>query len=351
MQHKINSLSFSFISILFMSVFSSFCIGELFTDSTTSELIFSLSLGLLLGFLCLNIFFYFFYQEDISIFHLISSKFPKAISFLWISLLLILSFFLARFLFFEFSIFIQDNMSFELPIFFISTLFLISSYFLSKEGINAIIISGIIFFFCNFIFTVLSFLLSIPNIKTENLYPIAWNGFSTSSFLFTFLLSFVPLFFLLVVGKEKIRNNQLYKEYQKKIYIFTSIFLIFKVLFIIAILGIPYIKILNYPTVHILKKISVLNFIERVDEFFLLSSFLSSYFVFTFIIYYIKEGICSIFRIKKENVLLLGIYSIFFLCSFFLEKQSSFFLFFSFTFIFILHLLLFIALKLKKLLN
>lgn len=348
MQHKINSLSFSFISILFITVFSSFSISLLFSFDTTSEIIFSLFIGLVIGFFCLNIFFYFFYQEDDNIFCLITSNFSKIISFLWISIVLILSFFIARFLFFEFSIFIKDNMSFELPLLFISTLFLISSYFLVKEGINAIIVSGIIFFFCILLFTFISFLLSVPNIQTENLYPIVWNNLSLSPIFFSFLLSFVPIFFLLVVGKEKVRNNNLYREYQKKAYIFTSIFLIFKILFIIAILGIPYIKILEYPTVHILKKISILNFIERVDEFFLLSSFLSIYFVFTFIIYYIKEGICSIFRIRKESVLLLGIYSIFFLCSFFLEKQSSFFLFFSFSFIFILHLFLFISLKLKK---
>ena len=72
---------------------------------------------------------------------------------------------------------------------------------------------------------------------------------------------------------------------------------------VIGILGFDLIKIYNYPEVTILKKISLLNIIDRLENLLSINIFFSL-FVFISVNFYIfNEGIKRIFNIKKEKIL------------------------------------------------
>lgn len=347
MQQKINSFSFSFITFILMNVFFLFSMPYFYNLSNTTDILISCAIGFLIGYLFLQLFFFFFYQPD-NIFVYLKKNFSTIVSYLFLFLLLFLCFLITRYLLFSICLFLEENMSMDLSLFAIYLLLLISSFFLVKEGKNTILITGIIFFFLSIFFIILSTGFSFFSINQELIYPITFSQISPKLSLYTFLFCFVPILFLLAIPKNTIRNETSYQKQQKKIYLFTSIFLLFKILLFIAILGIPYLKILKYPEIHILKQISLFHFIERIEESFLLWHFLIAYFTITFLIYYIKEGMLTFFHIKKEKNLLLGIYLIFLFSYLFISEQSILSPLLFLSLFLLLHLLIFILIQIKK---
>ena len=158
--------------------------------------------------------------------------------------------------------------------------------------------SFIIFIFIIFL-TICSTIGLITKFNINNILPILESGISktiNSGNKIT-LTSILPLFILLNIPKNSIKNNKNITKYILVFYLI-SMFLIFILTILsIGILGDNIIKIYAHPEYIILKKISLFGFIDHIENIVYLKWIFNSIITLTLIIYYISTTI----KIKKNN--------------------------------------------------
>lgn len=110
------------------------------------------------------------------------------------------------------------------------------------------------------------------------------------------LTDVVPIFMLLIVEKDKVEKKEKLKKYLIFFYCLAFLFVFLAILLTVGSLGIHLSKLYQYPEYTVLKKISLFNFIERIENFIYIKWILSSFISLSLIIYYVKNTIR-----KKSN--------------------------------------------------
>ncbi len=141
----------------------------------------------------------------------------------------------------------------------------------------------------------------IPEVDINNLKPfvVENNIFKMikSSFYFAILLA-GPCLFITMVPKENIVDK---KRFNKMFLIYFTIsgiilFLIF--FFILACLGLDIISLYKYPAYIVLKKISILNFIESIENITFIIWYLYLNILCSLLLLFVKNSVIDIFKIK-----------------------------------------------------
>ena len=140
----------------------------------------------------------------------------------------------------------------------------------------------------------------------NNLKPyidVGYNRIIKSSIIY---LTYTTLPVLYILDLKHITND--IKNFERKIiisYIMSS-FIIFVFLFlIISVYSIDLAEIFTYPVYSLFKKVQVLGFIERIENFAAIQIIVAFYIEATYLVYYLKENIASFFGLKrkKKNIL------------------------------------------------
>ena len=105
------------------------------------------------------------------------------------------------------------------------------------------------------------------------------------------LTNIVPIFMLLIVPKDKVEHNQKTKKHLIIFYTLGFIFMFLAILLTIGSLGIYLSDIYQYPEYTVLKKISLFEFIDRIENFIYIKWILSSFICLSLVIYYINHSI------------------------------------------------------------
>ena len=96
------------------------------------------------------------------------------------------------------------------------------------------------------------------------------------------------------------------KNFERKIiiaYIIAALVAEVFLFFIISVYGINLATILTYPVYSLFKKIQILGFIERIENFAAIQIIVAFYIQSTYLIYYIKENITGTLKItNKKNI-------------------------------------------------
>ena len=313
LKNKISPIQLAILSIFLLNAFFTTGLCTYLLETNATNIILTIILGSFIGYIFLKIFLYLIINnKDKNIFELLNVTFPKSLSSLLKVLLLIAVTIISIYVLHNISLFINNTLLNDIDILPISILFIIATSYLSSKGIKTIITASGIFIFIALIFNIVIGITLIPYINTENIRPLVINpdlNIILKSLNYAFI-TLAPIFLLLTITPNKIANIDKYQKYQKIIYTVITVYIIFKILLILSILGITYFSILTYPEIDILKKVSLLNFIEKIEDNSLTNILINNFIILSISIHYLKECFISTFKIKKDSKIILPIISL-----------------------------------------
>lgn len=143
----------------------------------------------------------------------------------------------------------------------------------------------------------------IGQIDLNNIKPIMENSitsiFITASKLICYIV--FQLILLLSVPKNNIINNKNFDKSIVKTYFFVYIIATIVIFIIVSVLGSNLALIYQYSEFHVLKRISIGGFIERVESTLSLRWIFYMFTIIVFGLYFIKNYISVTFNIKNES--------------------------------------------------
>ena len=352
--NKLTSLDISiFANFLFRAYFT---IGgvNLIINIAKQDSLFSIILGSTMGFIPLLIFIFINNRlQNKNIFQKIENTFPKLISPLLNIILIISTFLLGVYSLYNITLFINYNLLNDISLIAIALLLILSIIYLSSRGIRTIIRTSIIILSIFLLISTTNLISLAPYTNPSNLYPLMTNNFSNVyiASLYHMILISTPLFLLLVIPKSEINDKHKYKKYMIISYIFSSIYNLINLILVISILGIELTSILKYPEIMVLQKVSLLNFIERIEDILSFKILFDSFFILALSLFYIKIGIIDTFKFKgfKKKYLfdiIIGILML--ITGIILKPHNVYFLLITLTSILAIHVLLMIFIKENK---
>jgi len=309
MNKKINLLQFCSLYIVFVQTFF-LAIGlhqpikNVGVDSW-----FTVLFGNLLGFICVFLFIYIFnYEADLTLQEKINKLFGKKIGSIFNILLFIIAFVIAVNVLYDTSSFIISHFLSETPYLYIAICLIALAIYLNTKGFEVLSrVSFIIMFLTIILFTIATLNL-FPKINIENFKPILAHGLKKPiiSSLYFIVINLVPNFFLLVVPKNSIIDNQKHKKYILITYSIAIILMILSVVQIIGNLGIYLASYYQYPEYMTLKHINYFDFINKIENFIISQWILESFISLSLIIHFLSSTIKTNYN-KKIIPLILGI--------------------------------------------
>ncbi len=186
------------------------------------------------------------------------------------------------------------------------TFFIIIAWIINKE-IETTSRTIFILFWITIIIMIGLWLTLIPYINLDNLKPyidVSKEKILKSSIIY---LTYTTLPIIYILDLKHITNNK--KVFEKKIisaYIFSSIILFIFLFLIISVYTIDIATILTYPVYSLFKKVQILGFIERIENFAAIQIVVAFFIQATYLLYYLRENLLKI-KLTK-NKLKIGTY-------------------------------------------
>lgn len=254
----------------------------------------SVIISFFLGLLCLSLFLLIFnYQKDLSIIEKNKLLFGNILGTIINYIIGILFLAIASILIYNISNFAISQFLAETPLLIFMLLIgilLIYNVSLNIENISrvSIIFLGI---FC--LLTIISTTGIFNHFEISNIKPTLEYGLKrpVQGGLTLTITNVVPIFLLLIVEKNKIDNNEKLKKHLFFFYCLAFVFIFLTIFLTIGCLGIHLSNLYQYPEYTVLKKISLFNFLERIENFIYIKWILSSFICISLIIYYLKNTI------------------------------------------------------------
>lgn len=177
------------------------------------------------------------------------------------------------------------------PVIFLAIAFAIPFIYILSKDIVLIAHSGNIFFIFSFILFCLSFFSLVGFFGSMNFLPILSNGIAKPLLGSISFIGYnvAPLFLLLIIPKEKIEDTKTKSKFF--FYLIASISLFSATFLILSIYGYKLSIILQYPEFNALKRISLVGFLERLENFLSTQWIFDGFMSITLCIYYIKRTI------------------------------------------------------------
>ena len=86
------------------------------------------------------------------------------------------------------------------------------------------------------------------------------------------------------------------------VYLITSFLLVFGSFIITGVLGVPLMRLYEYPEFHVLKKVTLLGFVDRIETIVSLRWFFDLFLMICICIYFAMEVFKSTFQIQKRTI-------------------------------------------------
>ncbi len=298
MNKKISNYSIMFL-LFFMAnhLFSGSGLTQIINISKQNSIyvpILSFVIGLIPFYIFIR---YYNYKDDLNLYEKINFTYKKLgkvfsfILFLFVTIYFIYSMS-------ALNIYIRSKYLSDTPAFIIILLFLIPIVYLVKSDIYTICKVTFILFIIFIVEYILSTLGLIKYIEIDNLMPFIDKSFFTilkSSLFYVCYFTF-PIFILLFVPKNKVRNPNTINRDLFIAYSFSSILFLIVIIFLIGIFGIDLSLIFDFPIFSLLTKIDFFNFITHVENILSFISILTFFVNTTLSLHAIK------LYIKKEKI-------------------------------------------------
>lgn len=275
-----------------LSLFSGIGTYNIIKSAKTDAYI-SVLISYLIGFIILGLFIYIMnYRKDLNINLKIKYLFGKYLGFIINCLINILIFIIGGVLLYNISNFAISQFLSETPLLIFMLLLGIILIYNVSLGIENISRVSVIFLGIICLLTIISTAGILPSFELSNLKPFLENGIEKpfKSGISLTLTNVIPIFTLLIIPKDKISDQKLNKHLIL-FYSFACFFTFLAILLTLGALGIYLSELYQYPEYTVLKKISLFNFIDRIENFIYIKWILSSVISLSLIIYYISSSV------------------------------------------------------------
>ncbi len=292
MKNKISMLQLTSINI-FIIISSFFGIGiyNVYNAAKVDAWI-SIIFTTILSFLVLFIVIYIVnYKKDLTIGEKIKYLYGKKLGTFLNIILMLFVVSTAISLIFNLTHFIITQFLSETTVIAIELIFSLAIIYINIKGIETISRTSLILLFFSLIFLLFSMIGLLPNIEFNNFQPILEYGFKRplNGGIRVFLLNFVPLFLILIVPKNQIKNNDKYNKYTFLAYMVGCLIIFLITAITLGSLGIHLTKIYQYPEYIVLKRIEIFNFIDRIENLISMQWIFGLFIVISFCVYNINN--------------------------------------------------------------
>ena len=198
--------------------------------------------------------------------------------------------------------FINSQFLFQTPLIVIAIILAIGIFYVSIKNLTTIARTGTVFFVISTILFFIAALSLIKEFDVNGLKPIFNSGFLPilkGSFS-SLGLNIFPLFIILIIPKNSIKNNDKMLKSFFKVYIFRYLCMLSVIVICVAILGIELTNLYQYPEYHILKTINIANFFQRVESVLSVQWIFESVMAIALCLYYVKESLTKTFNFKNK---------------------------------------------------
>lgn len=293
------TLMFFIIRACFLGI----CSNNLYIIAKQNSYI-SVILSIFLGIVPLIIYLYIIKSyPDKNIFEIIEEILGKKIGNIISGILSIFVFFFAIVIFYNLINFIGSQYLFKTPDIAIAIMFGFCFFFLLRKGLKTIAITSTILFYLFAILYLLSVLGLISQVNISNLFP--FNEYPiTSIFNGTFniiALNISPVFLLTLIPYNKIDNKENFVKKSIIFYLLGTITILLVVFFTISIFSPNLAIIMQYPEFHLLKRLSLIGFIERVENILSIQLIFVMIITISYCYYFFKEFIIKFFKNKTNK--------------------------------------------------
>ena len=264
-------------------------------------------IAMILGLVPLGIFVYLRnYSDNMNICDLNEHIFGKFGKFLNL-FLLIGVFMFVQIAFLDMVRFINSQFLYSTSSILISLVFIVPLIYGLFKGLNAISRTSLIMFYL-IIFTIIFIILGVINgVDINNLKPafLTSPGDIMHGAIILIAYNILPLFFLLIIPKAKIEN---YKPKRTLIfYVLAILSLINAVFLTIGSFGMGLSLLFEYPEFHLLKKLSIGEFIDRLESLLSMEWIIALFILIMIGLYFITTTIKQTFKlnVKTNKVVIL----------------------------------------------
>ena len=347
MRKQISNIQFdSFIYFIMHSCFVGISINNLFFISKQNTPI-SILFAIIIGLIPIYIFLYIMnYKPNLSIIELNQELFGRKIALIINLLLLTFVLSLAVIIFYNLCNFINSQYLYRTPVVLIGIIFAIGIWYMLSKGLPTFARVIMILLYIDLFLYLLSFIGLVGQIDIDNLRPFADEGLKPimTGSLHYMIYNILPIFLLTIIPKEQMKQDRHFNQHVIGAYLITNLMLFIIAFCTLSILGIELCQLYQYAEFHILKRVSILGFITRVENTLSLQWIFYMLITCAIAVYFLANGIKRIWHPhdnKSEKIIytiLLGI--IFILSEFifptntdayhFLSKIYPFFIFFFF---------------------
>lgn len=209
--------------------------------------------------------------------------------------------FVAQITFLDMTHFINSQFLYKTPIWVISIVFIIPLIYSLFKGINAVSRTALLLFYV-VIFVIIFIILGISSgVELENLKPVFTKDSVSILYGSLVLVAYnvLPLFFLLIIPKYKLTGYSSKKSLA--FYILAMLSLANAAFMTIGIFGLQLSLLYEYPEFHLLKKVQIGEFIDRVESILSMEWILALFVLLMVAVYFVSRVFEQTFKAKEKT--------------------------------------------------
>ena len=312
-------------------------------------------LGTIVGFPILILYLYIYnYRKDLNLNYLNIYLFGKKYGRLFNVIILLFVMTFTMITFWNLTSFVASQYLYDTPQWFIDIIFIATTFYFFSKSERTIFRSSLILIYIVLFLYLVSFLGLMDKISINNVRPVLEHGIMpVLKGLYNYVAYVIfPIFTLSVINRDKINKKNLNKWII--ITYLVSNFLIFTMLFLlVSVFGIELATLYQYPTYHILKRVFIGGFIERLENVLSIQYIIVLFIPCAFTSYYSLKSIRDITGISK-NIFIYPILILIMFISQYIFKSNTYGEYFLihtypiFMGIILIVIPIFIALKIRK---
>lgn len=294
MKNQINYLQLC--SLLLMIIVTSFLgvgfIGLIKVAQIDAWL--SIIIGGIIGIILICAFIYIFnYEPDLSINQKITKLFGKKLGFIINTINFLIILMIGINMMYNLVNFIVSQFLSETPYWLIGILFSLIIILANIKGIETISRTSLILVVINLVLFLISVMGLLPEIKIDNFKPFLEYGINRSLLgsIYIVTVNILPIFALLIIPKKQILENKHYKKYFFFNYILVIIIMLITLVDVIGNLGIELTSNYQYPEYILLKRISIFNFLDRIENVLVIQWIFGIFITISMVVYYLSNSI------------------------------------------------------------
>ncbi len=299
---KINAFQYAILIIFpILSIFNGIGFHNIIKISKR-DCYFSVLFSYLIGLIILAMIIYISnYEKDKNIHEKINIIFGKPIGNIINAIINIIIFIICIVTIYGICNFVTSQFLSETPVLVIGIMIGIVIVYNITKGIEVITRSNIIFLAIILTLSIISFISLIPQIDKSNLKPILENGLipPLKGSIYLTLTNIVPTLAILTIPKSKVIDYPKINKFLIISYTLSYIIIFLISIKTISILGLNLTEIYEYPEYIVLKKISLFNFFDKIENIIFIKWILTSFSTLSLLIYYLNNSI----KTKKQNII------------------------------------------------